>query len=211
MAICCSPTLQLMQRIFKNCLSRRFTQKNIRKGCWYGFIDELWELLQQSQNTGHRNLLHYFLCCRSDGKKNQGELGGKGMRLKVPEVYGFKVKVNKNGSITVKEYAYSEEDMIRDAVALVISGNILFTQAHAEGNEIMKAFRPILKLLQDFAEPAAYAGYVLGFVQLMNGNRHKAINTLKYVTLGFVGIHFVPIILETFKGAAQEAAKSVGW
>lgn len=111
------------------------------------------------------------------------------------EVVGFRVKKNKK----VKEYNVDIDKELAKLAMYVLLSNHLTGSAYATAS-VSVALKPLLKTLQDLAEPVAYGFMIKGFMQVMSGNEHDGFKTIKHSIGGFVGIQWIPYIFSIIKG-----------
>lgn len=84
------------------------------------------------------------------------------------------------------------------------------SQAHASVQDmIVKAFDPIIGLMQGISYPVAFVMLSTGFILIMMGQRHKGLHMIKWAAVGYVGLQFAPAIMRMLVevGGAMKAAK----
>lgn len=99
---------------------------------------------------------------------------------------------SKNGE--VKEIEMTDKDIINLGLALMLS-----TSKVVSANSINQALQPLIKILQDLAEPISYGFMIKGFLQIMAGDDHAGQKTIKSAIGGFLGIQFIPKIFAIIK------------
>jgi hypothetical protein len=74
---------------------------------------------------------------------------------------------------------------------------------------IIKAFNPIIDLMQGVAYPLTFLVICGGFLMIMLGNRHKGLEMLKWAAIGYVGLQLAPALMGVIVevGAAIRAAQ----
>ncbi len=82
-------------------------------------------------------------------------------------------------------------------IAFVILSNT-HSISYAETN-VSESLRPLLRVLQDLAEPISYGFMIKGFMQIMSGDEHQGYKTIKLAISGFVGIQWIPYIYKIIK------------
>lgn len=65
---------------------------------------------------------------------------------------------------------------------------------------ISESVQPIIQVLKDLAEPIAYGFMIKGFMQIIAGDEHEGMKTIKYSIGGYVGIQWIPSIFNLIKG-----------
>lgn len=100
---------------------------------------------------------------------------------------------NKDGEL--KEYIFKDKELINIGV-----GAVLLTSEVAYANPINSALNPLIRVLQDLAEPVSYGFMVKGFLQIMAGDDHAGQKTIKSAIGGFLGIQFIPKIFAIIRG-----------
>jgi len=78
-------------------------------------------------------------------------------------------------------------------VTILANGSI---EAFAETSSpnFTEGLKPLLRTLQDLAEPVSYGFMIKGFMQIMSGDEHQGTGTIKHAILGYVGIQWIPRI-----------------
>jgi hypothetical protein len=61
---------------------------------------------------------------------------------------------------------------------------------------MIKAFSPIVDLVQGASYPLALISISAGMLLITMGNRHKGMEFIKWGALGFIGMQFIPGIME---------------
>lgn len=70
------------------------------------------------------------------------------------------------------------------------------TVAHAStGDIMMKAFEPVIQLLQGASYPVAFIMITGGFLLIMMGQKHRGVSLIKWAALGYIGMQFAPAIM----------------
>lgn len=112
--------------------------------------------------------------------------------------------VKKNGKvITDKDVVFVAEKVIDGTIKIVALNGISLAVAPvfaAQPNTIMEGLTPIIRLITDVAEPVTYGYMVKGFLKFTQGQEEIAKKTLTNAGIGFVGVKFVPQIMEFLRG-----------
>lgn len=70
-------------------------------------------------------------------------------------------------------------------------------KAHASTGEIiMRAFDPIIDLLQGISYPVAFIMISGGFLLVMTGQKHRGMDFIKWACLGYIGLQFAPALMK---------------
>lgn len=81
------------------------------------------------------------------------------------------------------------------------------TEAAMLPNQIMMhAFMPIVSLIQGLAFPVSFLGMAGGMLLVSVGQRHKGIQMVKWAAVGYIGMQFVPGMMEMLAQAGQTIA-----
>ncbi|MTI47859.1 MAG: hypothetical protein FH761_08460 [Firmicutes bacterium] len=104
----------------------------------------------------------------------------------------FKVK---NKKVIYKEYG--NKDFIKFSIMIGIF--LAPTPSFADGKSITQSLQPLIKVLQELAEPVSYGFMIKGFMSIMSGNEHEGKKTIKNAIAGFLGIQFIPKIFAILK------------
>lgn len=65
----------------------------------------------------------------------------------------------------------------------------------ATSDRIVKAFRPLIDLVQGIRYPIAFLGLSSGFLLYMTGNRERGLQLIKSAAIGYIGLQFVPALM----------------
>lgn len=118
------------------------------------------------------------------------------------QVVGFYCKKAKKVSENnrVKEIEFTVDKKIGTAALtlILISGSTQIAYA----GPISNGLEPIIQILKDLAEPISYGFMVKGFLQLMSGDEHEGLKTVKYAIGGYIGIQWIPMIFKAIKNIA---------
>ena len=94
-----------------------------------------------------------------------------------------------------KDITITDKQIINIGIALIVSQS-----QTVNANSINDALQPLIKVLQDLAEPISYGFMIKGFLQIMAGDDHAGQKTIKSAIGGFLGIQFIPKIFAIIKG-----------
>jgi hypothetical protein len=90
--------------------------------------------------------------------------------------------------------------MLGAAATGIIHGGLT---AHAQAaNELSSAFIPIKELLIDVADPLCYVMFVWGCIECIVGRPASGMDRMKYATIGFIAINWIPVIMNVIRGVA---------
>ncbi|QFG05361.1 hypothetical protein 031MP004_50 [Bacillus phage 031MP004] len=115
----------------------------------------------------------------------------------------FRKKVQTVG--TVSEFMSGEwkmtkeEKMTLGSVALMPIATFAADKAYAKdlvSATIMKAFDPVIDLLQGISYPVCFIMLTGGFILVMIGQGHRGMRMIKWAAVGYVGLQFAPAIME---------------
>lgn len=107
--------------------------------------------------------------------------------------------VNKKGKVVTEKDAYVVLEKVVDGTIkiIIINGvSLAICPVYAAENTIMHGLQPVIKLITDVAEPVTYGYMVKGFLKFTQGNEEEAKKTLTNAGVGFLGVKFVPQIME---------------
>jgi hypothetical protein len=62
-------------------------------------------------------------------------------------------------------------------------------------DKIIKAFDPLVQLIQGVSYPVAFIIITSGFLVMMTGNRQKGISMIKWAVIGYIGMQFAPALM----------------
>lgn len=96
---------------------------------------------------------------------------------------------------TKKDINITDKQIISIGIGLMLN-----TSTTVSANAMNDALRPLIKILQDLAEPVSYGFMLKGFLQIMAGDDHAGQKTIKSAIGGFLGIQFIPKIFAIIKG-----------
>lgn len=65
---------------------------------------------------------------------------------------------------------------------------------------------PIIRLLQDLAAPVAMVCMILGFIQIITGDQRQGLQRIKWATVGYVGIQWVPWLMSVVREVGRNVA-----
>lgn len=65
------------------------------------------------------------------------------------------------------------------------------------------SYTEIIRRLQDKADPIGSVMLIIGFFLVMLGQKNKGLNIVKWTAIAYVGIQFVPTIMEWIKEIAK--------
>lgn len=88
------------------------------------------------------------------------------------------------------------------------------TTAHAAeavdvSGRIINGFQPLIELALGLAYPVAFLGFSLGFLLMMLGQRHKALQFVKWSAVGYIGMQFVPGMMKILVEVGKSVAAGV--
>lgn len=89
------------------------------------------------------------------------------------------------------------------AMGMVILSKTEPVFASGLAEKIAKAFDPVIELLQGISYPVAFIMMGAGFLVLMTGNRQKGLNMIKWAAIGYIGMQFVPVLMNILVEVAK--------
>jgi hypothetical protein len=113
----------------------------------------------------------------------------------------FTEKIQTVGSI--KDFLAPSPGLVGEAMAvgaLAGMGILLVSKADhvfASGvaDKIIRAFDPLIQLIQGISYPVGFIMITAGFLVMMTGNRQKGLNMIKWAAIGYIGMQFAPAIM----------------
>lgn len=82
--------------------------------------------------------------------------------------------------------------------------------ASAMSDVIMKAFDPIVDLLQGISYPVAFIMISGGFLLIMTGQTSRGMHFIKWACLGYLGLQFAPALMKIVVTIGQNIQAEVG-
>lgn len=73
--------------------------------------------------------------------------------------------------------------------------------------KITHAFNPVIQLVQAIAFPLAFISISLACLLMLLGQKHKAMEIIKYATIGYLLMQLVPSLMSILHTVGQEMAK----
>ena len=73
--------------------------------------------------------------------------------------------------------------------------------------KISTAFNPVIELLQAVSFPLAFLCITLGILLLLVGQRHKAMQIIKYAVIGYLAMQLVPGLMQILHSVGQQVGK----
>ncbi|KQL37105.1 hypothetical protein [Psychrobacillus sp. FJAT-21963] len=67
---------------------------------------------------------------------------------------------------------------------------------------ITSAFEPVKDLLISLADPLCYIMFVWGCVECIVGRPASGLDRMKYASIGFIAINWIPVIMNTIRSVA---------
>lgn len=90
-----------------------------------------------------------------------------------------------------------EEKLTIGSLALMPLSDLIANKAYATTSQvIMKAFDPIVDLLQGVSYPVCFIMLSGGFLLIMMGQGHRGMRMIKWAAIGYVGLQFAPALME---------------
>lgn len=75
------------------------------------------------------------------------------------------------------------------------------------GDRVISAFDPIIQLLQAMAYPLGFLMMTAGCLVIMTGNKSRGIHLIKWAAIGFIGMQFLPGIMQILAEVGEAIAK----
>jgi formate/nitrite transporter FocA (FNT family) len=126
----------------------------------------------------------------------------------------FSKKVETVGSI--KDFlAESPGKIVGQAVtagALAGMATVMLTRtdlvfASGVADKIIRAFDPIIQLVQGLSYPVGFIMITAGCLVIMTGNKQKGLNMIKWAAIGYIGMQFAPAIMTILVEVGKAMAK----
>lgn len=67
------------------------------------------------------------------------------------------------------------------------------------GDRIIRAFDPLMDVITGLAYPIAALMFATGFLLVTLGQRHKGFQTMKWAAIGYLGMQFLPFLLQLLR------------
>lgn len=68
---------------------------------------------------------------------------------------------------------------------------------------------PLIELLAGLGYPVTYGMLITGFIMVIMGKKHKGLEIIKWACIGYVGLQFVPFILNILELIGRELRNSL--
>jgi hypothetical protein len=91
------------------------------------------------------------------------------------------------------------------AADMILGGGSVSAAAAASGVPVTSAFEPIKKLLIDLADPLCYVMFVWGCIECIVGRPASGLNRMKYASIGYIAINWIPVVMAAIRAAAPSA------
>jgi hypothetical protein len=95
-----------------------------------------------------------------------------------------------------------------------VASNLMFGSSSASasgiGDVVMKAFDPIVDLLQGVSYPVAFIMISAGFILIMTGQTYRGMHFIKWACLGYLGLQFAPALMQIVIQIGNSISAEVG-
>lgn len=78
------------------------------------------------------------------------------------------------------------------------------------GDVVLKAFSPIIDLVQGISYPVAFLMISGGFILIMTGQTSRGLHFIKWACLGYIGLQFAPALMQIVVEIGQNITAEVG-
>jgi len=85
----------------------------------------------------------------------------------------------------------------------VLPLTVMIVAPGAHAASLAHAFRPVVRLVQDAAQPVALVAMTLAFLSITSGNHKQGVDRLKWASIGYIGVQFAPWLLDQLHVAAM--------
>jgi hypothetical protein len=85
---------------------------------------------------------------------------------------------------------------------MFMGGAVTAFAAGSQSVGITSAFEPVKKLLIDLADPLCYVMFVWGCIECIVGRPASGLNRMKYASIGYIAINWIPVVMATIRAAA---------
>jgi len=82
------------------------------------------------------------------------------------------------------------------------------SEAATNTDMILKAFDPLMDVFQAISLPVATLMILGGFLLVIIGQRHKGIQMIKWSSVGYIGVQFVPAIMRILYDVGRAMQKA---
>ena len=86
---------------------------------------------------------------------------------------------------------------------IATTATLLLVAPRAHAATLAHAFRPIVGLGQDAAQPVALIAMTMAFLSITTGNHKQGVDRLKWASMGYIGVQFAPWLLDQLHAAAM--------
>ena len=123
------------------------------------------------------------------------------------KITAFKVSGQK---VTALEANFTKGDLVKLTAAVALTMSILMDPANVMAattdpvsitEKVAKATQPIKDMLLGIADPVCYIACVWGVIELMIGKGSSGLNKIKYALLGYIGLNWLPVLMEMARAA----------
>jgi TrbC/VIRB2 pilin len=89
-----------------------------------------------------------------------------------------------------------EEKLTLGSISLMPVATFAADHAYASSQDvIMKAFDPLVDLVQGLSYPLCYLMIAGGFILVIIGQGHRGMQMLKWAAIGYIGLQFAPALM----------------
>lgn len=95
-------------------------------------------------------------------------------------------------------------------ISLLTTGNIAYADTLGGVSDKLKTIvSPVIELLAGLGYPVTYGMLITGFIMVIMGKKHKGLEIIKWACIGYVGLQFVPFILNILELIGRELRNSL--
>ena len=101
---------------------------------------------------------------------------------------------------------------IGGALCISLLTNTTFAYADTLGgvsDKLKTIVSPLIELLAGLGYPVTYGMLITGFIMVIMGKKHKGLEIIKWACIGYVGLQFVPFILNILELIGRELRDSL--
>lgn len=127
--------------------------------------------------------------------------------MEISIILDYEVVYNKEFK-SIKRYFENEKFMKMVCTSITIAiCNTQMTYAKDYSNiseKIRTSTNPIIELLAGLGYPVTYSMLIVGAIMIITGKKSKGLDVIKWACIGYIGLQFVPFLLNLLEEIGRE-------
>lgn len=74
-------------------------------------------------------------------------------------------------------------------------------------DKMKEGLNPVIELLAGLGYPVTYAMLIVGMIMIITGKKSKGLDVIKWACIGYIGLQFVPFLLNLLADIGREMRK----